>query len=156
MRRANLSNPEITHDPEDPDGFRAGVMKLGRLLGAEETGASLYELPPGQALCPYHYEHGEEEWALVLEGRPSLRTPEGTEPLAPLDLAFFPRGPEGAHQIRNDADVPARVLMWSNVVHPTVTVYPDSGKVGVWTAGKSDDLMVRRSSAVDYYDGEAP
>jgi uncharacterized cupin superfamily protein len=156
MRRLNIADPEFAYDQDVPDGFRAGMLRLGTQLGAEQTGASVYELPPGQSVCPYHYEHGEEEWVLVLQGRPSVRTPEGTEPLEPLDVVFFPRGPGGAHQIRNDTDAPARVLMWSTVVYPAVTVYPDSGKVGVWTAGRADDLLVQRSSAVDYVHDETP
>jgi hypothetical protein len=32
--------------------------------------------------------------------------------------------------------------------------YPDSGKVGMFTANKKDNLMVRRTSGVDYWDGE--
>jgi hypothetical protein len=47
-----------------------------------------------------------------------------------------------------------RVLMWSQVVYPTATAYPDSGKIGVYTGDKGEDLIARRSSAVDYYDGE--
>ena len=90
----------------------------------------------------------------MLEGRPSLRTPEGTEQLAPFDLAFFPRGPEGAHQLRNDSDSTARIVMWSEVVVPTVTVYPDSDKVGIWTGEKADDMLVERSSKVAYFHGE--
>jgi len=89
-----------------------------------------------------------------VEGTPSVRTPEGTERLEPRDLVFFPKGPDGAHQIRNDADATALVLMWSTVVLPTASVYPDSGKVGVWTGNKADDVMVRRDSAVDYFEGE--
>lgn len=156
MRRLNIADPQFEYDAEDPDGFRAGMARLGTQLGAEQTGASVYELPPGQALCPYHYEHGEEEWVLVLQGRPSVRTPEGAEQLKPHDVVFFPRGPDGAHQIRNDSGEPARVLMWSAIVYPTVTVYPDSGKVGFWTAGRADNLVVERSSAVDYFHGETP
>lgn len=154
MRRVSISDPSFTHDPADPEGFRAGMFRLGPQLGAEQTGATLYELPPGQLLCPYHYEYGEEEWVLVLEGRPWLRTPDGAEPLNPFDVAFFPRGPEGAHQIGNDTDATVRVLMWSNVVYPTATSYPDSDKVGVWTGDKAEDLMVERSSNVEYYRGE--
>jgi len=156
MRRLNIAEPDFTFDEEDPAGFRAGMLRFGAQLGAEQTGTSVYELPPGEAICPYHYEHAEEEWVLVLGGRPSVRTPDGIEQLEPFDVVFFPRGPEGAHQIRNDSDAPARVLMWSTVVYPAVSVYPDSGKVGVWTAGKVDDLLVERSSAVDYYHGETP
>jgi uncharacterized cupin superfamily protein len=154
MRRVNLSNPSIEYDATDPEGFRAGMFRCGPQLGAADTGATLYEIPPGQAICPYHYEYGEEEWVLALDGRPSVRTPAGTEHLEPLEMAFFPKGPEGAHQIRNDSDEPARVLMWSTVLVPTATAYPDSDKVGVWTGDKAENLMVRRSSGVDYWDGE--
>ena len=138
MRRLNIASPEFTYDPEDPEGFRSGRQRLGADLGAESTGASVYELPPGQALCPYHYEYGEEEWLVVLEGRPGLRHPGGTDELEPWDVVCFPKGPDGAHQIRNDTDVTVRVLMFSEVVHPTATAYPD-----------------RRSSHVPYFDGEA-
>jgi uncharacterized cupin superfamily protein len=154
MRHVSIAEPPFTYDPADPDGFRAGMSRLGRQLGAEQTGATVYELPPGQAVCPYHYEYGEEEWMLVLAGRAAVRTPAGVEQLGPFELAFFPKGPDGAHQILNQTDEPVRVLMWSTVVLPTATAYPDSGKVGVWTGDKAENVMVRRSSAVDYYDGE--
>jgi uncharacterized cupin superfamily protein len=154
MRRVNLSDPSLERDFDEPDGFHAGMFRFGKQLGATETGASLYELPPGQAVCPYHYEYGEEEWLLVLSGRPSVRDPEGTEQLEPLDMVFFPKGPDGAHQVRNDSDETARVLMWSMVITPTATAYPDSDKVGVWTGYKPEDLIVRRASGVDYYEGE--
>jgi uncharacterized cupin superfamily protein len=154
MRRISISNPDFSYDPDDPEGFRAGMLRLGREVGAKQTGASVYELPPGQSVCPYHYEYGEEEWLLVLEGRPSVRTPEGTEQADSLDILFFPAGPGGAHEVRNDTDEPVRVLMWSNVVYPAAAAYPDSGKVGIFTGDKSEDLMVERSSGVDYYHGE--
>jgi uncharacterized cupin superfamily protein len=152
--RVNISDPAFAYDADDPQGFRAGMFRCGPQLGAQRTGVSVYELPPGQAVCPYHYEYGEEEWVLVLEGRPSLRTPDGTEQLAPFDLAFFPRGPQGAHQLRNDSDATARIVMWSEVVVPTATVYPDSDKIGIWTGDKSDDVMVERSRGVEYFHGE--
>lgn len=154
VRRVSLADATFTHDPEDPEGFRSGMDRYGPRLGARASGTSLYELPPGQALCPYHYEYGEEEWALVLDGAPTLRTPTGTTTLAPQDLVFFPTGPEGAHQLRNDTDEPCRVLMWSTVVLPTATAYPDSGKVGVWTGDRSEDLMARRADGVPYFEGE--
>jgi len=155
MPHVNLAALTFEYDPDDPDGFRAGMARVGRRLGAERTGVTIYELPPGQAVCPYHYEYGEEEWLLVLEGRPSVRTPDGVEELAPGGLTFFPRGPRGAHQVRNDSDQPARVAMFSNVVLPTATAYPDSGKVGVDTGDPDEDLIAERSSGVDYYRGEA-
>jgi uncharacterized cupin superfamily protein len=42
---------------------------------------------------PWHYEYGEEEWVLALGGRPSVRTPQGTEELEPFDVVFFRRVP---------------------------------------------------------------
>lgn len=155
MKKANIGNPEFSWDESDPQGFRAGAARLGKLLGAKETGITVYELPPGQAVCPYHYECGEEEWLLVLTGTPTLRTPDGEEPLEPWDVVCFPRGPEGAHQVRNGTEEYARVLMFSTVVVPTASVYPDSDKVGIWTGDPATDVLVRRSSNVDYYDGEA-
>ena len=154
MRRVNIADPQFNYDSDDPEGFRAGLFRFGSQLGAKQTGTSVYELPPGQAVCPYHYEYGEEEWALVLEGRPALRDPDGTAQLEPFDVVFFPMGPDGAHQIRNDTDEPVRLMMWSTVVVPTATAYPDSDKVGIWTGVKEEDLMVRRSGKVEYYDGE--
>src|SRR3954447_25358112 len=119
MKRINIASPQFSYDGEDPQGFRSGLARLGKLLGGpEESGISVYELPPGQALCPYHYECGEEEWLLVVEGRPALRTPEGTRTLEPFDVAFFPRGPAGAHGLRNDGEGTVRLLMFSDVVVP--------------------------------------
>jgi uncharacterized cupin superfamily protein len=154
VRRIALSEVSFEYDGEDPEGFRSGSFRLRRRMGAEDTGVTVYELPPGQAVCPYHYEYGEEEWLLVLDGRPSVRTPEGTEQLEPFEMAFFPKGPAGAHQVINDTDGTVHVLMWSTVVYPTATAYPDSGKVGVWTGDGAEDLMVPRSSEVGYFHGE--
>ncbi|MBK5219121.1 MAG: cupin domain-containing protein [Thermoleophilia bacterium] len=154
MKRINVAAPEFEYDPEDPDGFRAGMARLGEALGAKESGISVYELAPGQAVCPYHYEVGEEEWLLVLAGNPTLRHPQGSERLEPWDVVCFPRGSEGAHGIGNETEQSARLLMFSTVVVPTATVYPDSDKVGIWTGDPQTDVLVKRDSAVGYYEGE--
>ncbi len=154
MRRANIAAPEFKHFPEFPDGFRPGIVRLGRLVGAESTGMSVYELPPGQAIGPYHYENPDEEWLLVLLGRPTLRHPEGEDELELWDVVFFPPGPAGAHMVRNDTESTCRVLMFSNVSNVAASVYPDSDKIAIWTGNDADDLIVRRSSGVGYWDGE--
>lgn len=155
MSPLNIADPDFAYDPTDPEPFRAGMLRIGRQVGSEHSGISVYELPPGQAICPYHYEHGEEEWLLVLAGTPTLRTPGGEETLTPWDVAFFPRGPEGAHLVRNDTADTVRVLMFGEVTYPTVSVYPDSGKVGIWTRNPDDDRLFVKDSAVDYFHGEA-
>jgi uncharacterized cupin superfamily protein len=154
VRRVNIAAPEFTYDEQDPEGFRAGMFRFGPLLGATATGTSVYEIAPGQAICPYHYEYGEEEWLLVLVGNPTLRHPEGSDVLEPWDVVCFPPGPEGAHRVRNETDETVRVMMYSTVSHPAATVYPDSDKIGIWTGNPDDNLMARRSSNVGYYLGE--
>lgn len=113
---------------------------------------SVYELPPGQAVCPYHFEWTDEEWLLVLAGRPTLRTRDGEQKLEPGDTACFPAGPDGAHFVRNDGDELVRVAMLSTKSEVGVAEYPDSDKVGVWANGTH--YMLRRSSHLDYWDGE--
>ena len=154
VQRVNISEPKFVYDEDDPDGFRAGMFRFGQRVGAQQLGTSVYELPTGQSICPYHYEYGEEEWLLVLRGRPTLRHPEGTSELAPWDVVCFQPGPSGAHAVRNDTDEVVRVLMYSTVRHPAATVYPDSEKIAVWTGNQDDNLIVHRSSGVDYWSGE--
>jgi uncharacterized cupin superfamily protein len=154
MRRVNIASPPFEYDSDDPEGFRAGMYRFGTQVGAERLGTSVYELPPGQAVCPYHYEYGQEEWLIVLSGRPTLRHPEGSDQLAPWDVVCFPQGPEGAHRVDNETDETVRVLMYSEVAYPSVSVYPDSDKLGVWTRDKQDDVLVPRSAAIDYFEGE--
>lgn len=154
MRRINLHAAQISYDEDDPEGYHAGIVRPGPQLGAKETGASLYEVPSGQSVCPYHYEWAEEEWLLVLAGEPTLRDPQGEHELRPGDLVFFPIGPEGAHKVTNRTGATVRVLMFSTVRHPAVTVYPDGDKIGVHTGGE-DDIMVGRESGLGYYDRES-
>jgi uncharacterized cupin superfamily protein len=148
----NLFEVETSYDEGDPDGYRSGMARIGPTLGAKLSGMSVYEVPPGQTICPYHYETGEEEWLLILAGRPTVRTPEGEQALGPWDCMFFPAGEEGAHKVTNRTDETVRVSMWSNRLEVATAVYPDAEKVGAWPPGK----LFRLADAVDYYDGELP
>ena len=93
MRRINIASPEFEYVGADPDGYRAGIARLGKLLGARESGISVYELPPG-------------------------------------------------------------LVMFSTVANPTATVYPDGDKIGIYTGEPETEVVVRRDSGVDYFDGE--
>jgi uncharacterized cupin superfamily protein len=75
MRRVNIASPDFAYDSDDPEGFKAGMFRIGELVGASRLGTTVYTLPPGQAVCPYHYECGEEEWLIVLEGVRRFATP---------------------------------------------------------------------------------
>ena len=147
----NLFDVEATHDTDDPSGYGTGYARFGPPLGAQQLGLSVYELPPGQSICPYHYENAEEEWLIVLAGRPTLRTPEGERELGPWDCAFFPTGEAGAHKVTNSTGETVRVCIWSNRLPVATSVYPDSDKVAAWPPGK----LFRLGDAVDYWEGEA-
>jgi uncharacterized cupin superfamily protein len=154
MERFNLHSPQFEYDSEDPEGYRCGMDRFGPKIGAAQLGGSLYEVPAGQSICPYHYEYPEEEWLVVLQGSVVLRHPDGEDELAAGDTVAFPSGPTGAHKVTNRGEETARVLMLSTKPQVSVAVYPDSGKMLANTGNPDDRLMVRRESAVDYYDGE--
>jgi uncharacterized cupin superfamily protein len=155
MRRINLHGAEISYHDGRPAGYRAGHAQLGPKIGSSRMSATVYELPPGESTWPYHYEYGAEEWLIVLDGRPTLRHPEGEDELEPGDVVCFPEGPEGAHKVTNRADDTARVMILSTAGRPAVAVYPDSDKLGVWPNGEGESMIVRRESAVDYWDRES-
>jgi uncharacterized cupin superfamily protein len=139
------------------DGYRHRSVAVGKRLGAELLGATVYELPPGERTWPYHWETVSEEWVLVLEGRPTLRTPEGERELGAGDVAVFPRGPAGAHALENRSDDPARVVLLSTKGPLEVVHYPDSGKFGVWTAERGGYVAIApEQDDVDYWDVDRP
>jgi uncharacterized cupin superfamily protein len=150
VRRANLAAIECEPRPQLPDGFKRSSARVGAALGAERTGLSVYELPPGEAVGPYHYEDPDEEWLLVVSGTPTLRHPDGEEQLGPWDIVFFPSGPAGAHQVRNNSESTARVAMFSSASAAAgAVVYPDTDMIWMWTADDAVDIVVERSSALD-------
>ena len=150
VRRVNLGAIACEPRPQLPDGFRRDSIRVGATLGAVRSGLSVYELPPGQAVSPYHYEEPEEEWLLVVSGTPTLRHPGGEEQLEPWDLVFFPAGPAGAHLVRNKTESTARVAMFSSSGATVgAVVYPDTDMVWVWTADDAVDMVVKQSSRLD-------
>ncbi len=152
--RPNVFHAEFEYDDNDPAGFRSGVARVGRRAGGQDLAVKLYEVPPGESLCPYHYEF-EEEWLVVLAGSPLLRTPSGEERLEPGDVVCFPVGRDGAHKLANPGSENARVLMFSSSREPAVAIYPDSDKIGVWPGSGEDSVMFRRvDDGIGYYDGE--
>jgi uncharacterized cupin superfamily protein len=138
---------------DDRQGYAKRMTGVARRLGGELLGASLYEVPPGQRTWPYHVEHGNEEWLLVVDGAPTLRTPGGERELSRGDAVCFRRGPDGAHQVINRSEAPARLLILSTMQYPHVVDYPDSGKVGI-APERGERLMLNRDAQLDYWERE--
>lgn len=154
----NINEPEFDEPREQP-GFRCSRARLSRQAGSERLGLSLWELPPGEASYPYHHHLGEEELLLVLEGRPSLRTPAGWRDLAEGEIVAFLRGEDGAHQLLNHTEETVRFLAFSTHGDPDIVIYPDSGKLGASERLKDGGglhTMFRLDEAVDYWEGEQP
>jgi uncharacterized cupin superfamily protein len=152
--RANALDIDCAYDASDPAGYRSAVADIGKAVGGKVLATKVYEVPPGESVCPYHYEY-EEEWLLVLGGTIVVRTPQGEEELAEGEMVCFCPGPAGAHKATNRGDAPSRIVMFSSAREPAVAVYPDSDKIGVWPGNSDDEVMLRRADGKrDYWDGE--
>jgi uncharacterized cupin superfamily protein len=159
---ANLFEPDFDDKSTRP-GFNWKRARLGRQAGGERLGASLYELPPGQATFPYHAHFANEELLVVVEGRPSLRTGEGWRELSPGEVVSFKVGRSGAHQVVNRSDEPVRVLFVSEMNAPELSFYPDSNKILAGTrppgGEEGDDDIFNAfdlADVADYWEGEEP
>jgi len=130
-----------------PNVFTASFSREGpgvraesivKAAGGELLGGTLYELAPRYEGVPLHIHHGMEELAIVISGRPTLRTLEGESELAPGDVVAFPRGRRGGHTLANRTDEPVRYLMVSNKVMPEVVEYPEDGTIRALTRSRFD------------------
>src|SRR5262249_54198326 len=99
--------------------------------------------------------HANEEWLVVLRGRPTLRTPDEERELVEGDVACFVRGGAGAHQVRNTTEESVRILMLSTRLAPEIIEYPDSDKVLTKDAKDDDIFTARHGEPVEYWDGES-
>jgi uncharacterized cupin superfamily protein len=154
----NINVPDFD-ELREYDGFLARRARISRQAGAARLGLSLWELPAGQAAYPFHFHYTEEELILVLEGRPSLRSPEGWRLLEEGEVVSFPRGERGGHQLLNATGATVRFLSFSTSGEPDIVVYPDSGKLGAFErlpAGGGLGSLFRLADEVDYYDGVEP
>ena len=113
----------------------------------------MYELEPGNRLWPFHTHHANEEWVIVLRGEPTLRTHEGEQVLREGDVVAFPRGKEGAHQIRNDTDAPIRVLMLSTRSRRTSSSTSTPANRRAECRRRADHVR-KPGPELDYWEGE--
>jgi uncharacterized cupin superfamily protein len=154
----NIFRPTF-EDGERPEGFRSRRARIGYELGAELIGASLWEIPPGEAAYPYHFHYADEELVIVLSGRPTLRTPDGTRELEEGEVLHFPVGEKGAHQIYNQTEEAVTFLAVSSSGRPDIIVYPDTDKIGLGERlpeGGGLRAFFKRGDGVDYFEGERP
>ena len=149
----NLNSDPKDHS-EEREGWRCKGAGVGRRIGSELIGGSMYEVEPGNRLWPFHTHHANEEWVIVLRGEPTLRTHEGEQQLREGEVVAFPRGKEGAHQIKNTTDAPIRVLMLSTRIAPDIVEYLDTGKLGARSVAGERIMFGKPGPDLDYWEGE--
>lgn len=158
MKHFDVKMARLMCESDDPERYHAGFARIGPTIDAQKLSATLYELPPDQSHCPYHYEYGNEEWLIVLEGHPTIRHPDGETEVAPGTIVCFPPGPSGAHKLTNHTATTAKYLMLSTNHDPAIIVYPDSDKIAAYPGDPRDprdNLITRREHTnTDYWDGE--
>ncbi|HZA58934.1 MAG TPA: cupin domain-containing protein [Solirubrobacterales bacterium] len=157
---ANLFDPEFDQD-QTRDGFRNRRAMLGKQVGSERLGASLFELQPGQAAFPLHYHLANEEMLIVVAGTPTLLTGQRERELAEGEIVSFPVGPGGAHQVVNRTDRPVRILMLSEMIAPDIVVRPESGKISAFgrpPGGHGEGMhgVYFERDSVPFWEGEEP
>src|SRR5690349_2228608 len=124
MQTFNLFDGETEEVPAGAPGDRGRAARVGSGLGAARLGMSVYDLPPGEAIGPYHFEWTDEEWLIAVAGTVSFRGPQGEQRVEPRDVGCFPAGPDGAHQVRSAGADVARVAIVSSENQCGIDEYP--------------------------------
>ena len=123
----NLFEPDWDAERDEPP-FRWRRARLGRQAGAQDLGATHFEIPPGAATFPLHAHFANEEMLLVLAGRPTLTGADGSRrELSAGEVVACPAGRSGAHRLDNDSDEVARVLIVSTMKAPEINEMLEDG-----------------------------
>jgi uncharacterized cupin superfamily protein len=162
IHRVNVDDLELIGGRDEhssqPEVFRCLDAEVGFLIGARKLGYRVSVLEPGQRFCPMHSHACEEEMFFVLEGEPSVRMSSGTLRCRKGDFVALPVGDTGTHQLLNESDKPAKVLLLARTEGTEACYYPDSDKLLV--EGERPIIKGRRSLLVqagpdlDYFYGE--
>lgn len=162
IHRINLDELEFSDERaerlEQPARYHCLDAEVGFVIGARGLGYRVSTLPPGQYFCPLHGHAREEEMFFVLDGEPSVRTLSGTLRCRKGDFIAFPVGESGTHQLLNESDAPATILLLGRTETHEACYYPDSDKLlvdmEVPIKGDRRSMFVRATPELDYFDRE--
>jgi hypothetical protein len=96
---------------EEPGPARACVMRVLSTRG--QARLILWELPPADSAGPYVHHLGEAGLLLVLDGRPTLSTPEGRRELQRGEAAALLPSEDSDRRLLNDGNERVRFLALS-------------------------------------------
>ncbi len=163
LLRINLDELEFLDErvehPDQPSQFSCHDAEVGFTIGARKLGYRVSTLDPGTRFCPLHGHAREEEIFFVLDGEPSVRTLSGTIRCRKGDFIALPVGVSGTHQLLNESNAPATILLLARTEAFDACYYPDSDKLLVdmpapLVEGR-DSLLIAASPQLDYFEGEA-
>jgi uncharacterized cupin superfamily protein len=162
IHRINLDELEFRDEraerAQQPERYHVFDAEVGFVIGARKLGYRVSTIPPGHYFCPLHGHAREEEMFFVIDGEPSIRTLSGTLRCRKGDFIAFPVGESGTHQLLNESDAPATVLLIGRTETFEACYYPDSDKLlvdmGTPLKGDRRSIMLRATPQLDYFDGE--
>jgi quercetin dioxygenase-like cupin family protein len=133
MKTFNLFSGQTDEVPPEAPGYPGRAARVGAKLGASRLGMSVYDLPPGEAIGPYHFEWTDEEWLIALEGQVTIRIPEGERLLDPGEVVCFPavRQAPTRHGTQPTCQCVSRSSLYEERVwHRRVSRRGESGNLG--------------------------
>lgn len=159
MHKINLSAVPLI-DRHSPGGkYRKTLQEVSIALGREPDSLdlarrhpfdlTLYRVPPGASVCPFHEHSAQWEMYLILSGDGAMRGPDGSVPIGPDDAILFPPGEP--HQIINAGETDLVFYIVANNPVGESCFYPDSGK---WSVFKGLSETIVKGAEADYYAGE--
>ncbi|WP_417317003.1 cupin domain-containing protein [Emcibacter sp.] len=129
--------------------------------GARELGCCFNRLPAGKRSFPEHYHLANEEAIYILKGEGTLLGNGGEQIVREGNFISLPRGEDYSHQMYNHTDQDLEYLCMSTMNEPEVAIYPNSGKMGVFSGqapgGNPENVAIRSifyPNETDYFDGE--
>ncbi|MBV8066785.1 MAG: cupin domain-containing protein [Candidatus Eremiobacteraeota bacterium] len=161
IHRINLDELDYRDERDErtdqPSQYAIIDAEVGFEIGARGLGYRVSILPPGNRFCPLHGHAREEELFYVIEGEPSVRMSSGTIQCRKGDFIALPVGESGTHQLVNESDAPATVLLLARSEEFDACYYPDSDKLLVDVKTPLDgraSILVAAHPQLDYFDGE--
>jgi uncharacterized cupin superfamily protein len=128
----------LGRDPDSTDRLKQHPFDL-----------SLYRLPKGSSLCPYHVHSAESELYLIVSGTAAVRDRHGLTEASAGDAFFFPPGE--AHEIRNAGSDDLTYYVIADNTVGECCYYPDSDK---WAVSDGVTGEIVKGTVVDYFAGE--
>ncbi len=127
-----------TNYPEPFASRMAGREKrpLGDLFGLTNFGVNLTRLAPKAISALRHAHSKQDEFIYILQGRPTLRTDEGSTQLEPGMCAGFKAGSGNGHQLINETDENVVYLEAGDRTPGDEGSYPDDDLKALLADGK--------------------